>query len=291
MNCNLCVRKCNVNRDLTFGFCKSSNVIKIAKVMLYEYEEPCISGENGSGAIFFSNCNMKCVFCQNYEISILGKGKEVSISDFADLLISLEKKKAHNVNLVTPGHYAHLIKEGIILAKKKGLSIPIIYNTNSYESVDVIKSLNGLIDIYLPDFKYYDDKYAIKYSSAPGYCDNAKLVIDEMVKQVGTPIFKNGMMVKGVLVRHLMFPTLTLDTKRIINYLYSTYGDNIYLSIMNQYTPMKKFNDDILNKKVSKKEYEEIIDYAYDIGVRNAYVQDEGTCKKSFIPDFSEQNF
>lgn len=291
MNCNLCVRKCNVNRDLTFGFCKSSNVIKIAKIMLYEYEEPCISGENGSGAIFFSNCNMKCVFCQNYEISILGKGKEVSINDFADLLISLEKKKAHNINLVTPGHYAHLIKEGIILAKKKGLSIPIIYNTNSYESVDVIKSLNGLIDIYLPDFKYYDDKYAIKYSSAPGYCDNAKLVIDEMVKQVGTPIFKNGMMVKGVLVRHLMLPTLTLDTKRIINYLYSTYGDNIYLSIMNQYTPMKKFNDDILNKKVSKKEYEEIIDYAYDIGVRNAYVQDEGTCKKSFIPDFSEQNF
>lgn len=291
MNCNLCVRKCNVNRDLTFGFCKSSNVIKIAKVMLYEYEEPCISGENGSGAIFFSNCNMKCVFCQNYEISILGKGKEVSINDFADLLISLEKKKAHNINLVTPGHYAHLIKEGIILAKKKGLSIPIIYNTNSYESVDVIKSLNGLIDIYLPDFKYYDDKYAIKYSSAPRYCDNAKLVIDEMVKQVGTPIFKNGMMVKGVLVRHLMLPTLTLDTKRIINYLYSTYGDNIYLSIMNQYTPMKKFNDDILNKKVSKKEYEEIIDYAYDIGVRNAYVQDEGTCKKSFIPDFSEQNF
>ena len=291
MNCNLCVRKCNVNRDLTFGFCKSSNVIKIAKVMLYEYEEPCISGENGSGAIFFSNCNMKCVFCQNYEISILGKGKEVSISDFADLLICLEKKKAHNINLVTPGHYAHLIKEGIILAKKKGLSIPIIYNTNSYESVDVIKSLNGLIDIYLPDFKYYDDKYAIKYSSAPRYCDNAKLVIDEMVKQVGTPIFKNGMMVKGVLVRHLMLPTLTLDTKRIINYLYSTYGDNIYLSIMNQYTPMKKFNDDILNKKVSKKEYEEIIDYAYDIGVRNAYVQDDGTCKKSFIPDFSEQNF
>ena len=291
MNCNLCVRKCNVNRDLTFGFCKSSNVIKIAKIMLYEYEEPCISGENGSGAIFFSNCNMKCVFCQNYEISILGKGKEVSINDFADLLISLEKKKAHNINLVTPGHYAHLIKEGIILAKKKGLSIPIIYNTNSYESVDVIKSLNGLIDIYLPDFKYYDDKYAIKYSSVPGYCDNAKLVIDEMVKQVGTPIFKNGMMVKGVLVRHLILPTLTLDTKRIINYLYSTYGDNIYLSIMNQYTPMKKFNDDILNKKVSKKEYEEIIDYAYDIGVRNAYVQDEGTCKKSFIPDFSEQNF
>ncbi len=291
MNCNLCVRKCNVNRDLTFGFCKSSNVIKIAKIMLYEYEEPCISGENGSGAIFFSNCNMKCVFCQNYEISILGKGKEVSINDFADLLISLEKKKAHNINLVTPGHYAHLIKEGIILAKKKGLSIPIIYNTNSYESVDVIKSLNGLIDIYLPDFKYYDDKYAIKYSSAPGYCDNAKLVIDEMVKQVGTPIFKNGMMVKGVLVRHLILPTLTLDTKRIINYLYSTYGDNIYLSIMNQYTPMKKFNDDILNKKVSKKEYEEIIDYAYDIGVRNAYVQDDGTCKKSFIPDFSEQNF
>lgn len=291
MKCNLCKRCCNIDRSKSLGFCKSSNTIKIAKVMLYHYEEPCISGKNGSGTIFFSNCNMKCVFCQNYDISTLGIGKEVPTEKFADLLISLQKDGAHNINLVTPGHYAHLIKDGIILAKEKGLSIPIVYNTNSYENVDTIKSLNGLIDVYLPDFKYYDDKYAIKYSSSPGYSSNAKLVINEMFKQVGPPIFKDNMMVKGVLVRHLMLPTLTRDTKNIINYLYSTYGDNIFLSIMNQYTPMKKFNDPVLDRKVSKREYEMIINYAYDIGVRNAFVQDEGTCKKSFIPDFRKQNF
>ena len=291
MNCNLCARRCNVDRDKTFGFCGLPNKIKIAKVMLYMNEEPCISGSNGSGAIFFSGCNMKCIFCQNYEISSGNVGKEVSISEFSDICISLEKKGAHNINLVTPGHFSNLIKEGILLAKEKGLSIPNVYNTNGYDSLEAIKNLEGVIDVYLPDFKYFDDSLSIKYSKALGYFENAKCVIAEMYRQTGPCTFKNDMLVRGVLVRHLILPTLSYDSKKIISYLYSTYGDNIYLSIMNQYTPVKKFDDHILNKKVSDTEYNDVIDYAYDLGVRNCFVQEEGTCSTSFIPDFSEFGF
>ena len=286
MKCNLCVRNCNVDREKTLGFCHANNNIKIAKYMIYYYEEPCISGSKGSGAIFFSNCNLKCIYCQNYEISLEEYGKEISTEKFANICIELQSKGAHNINLITPGHYALKIKEGILLAKEKGLNIPIVYNTNSYENVDTIKQLNGIIDVYLPDFKYYDDKLAIKYSSAPGYVENAKKVITEMYNQVGKPIFSKGIMKKGVLVRHLMLPTLTNDSKSIIKYLYNTYKDNIYISIMNQYTPMKHFDDNILNKTITKKEYEDVVYYAYNLGIRNCFVQEDETCKKSFIPNF-----
>ena len=288
MNCNLCKRNCNIDRDKDFGFCNANNNLKIAKYTLYYYEEPCISGKNGSGTIFFSNCNLRCVYCQNYEISLEEYGKEISLEEFADICLELQNKGANNINLVTPGHFALKIKEGIILAKKKGLIIPVVYNTNSYESVETIKELEGIIDIYLPDFKYYDDNLATKYSLAPGYCNNAKEVIDEMYKQVGKPKFKNGIMQKGMIVRHLMLPTLTYDSKKIIKYLYDTYKNNIYISIMNQYTPMKHFDDDILNKTISKEEYNDIIDCAYDLGIRNCFVQEDETAKKSFIPNFKE---
>lgn len=288
MKCNLCARKCNVDRDIKKGFCNASNNIKIAKYMLYFYEEPCISGSLGSGAIFFSNCNLKCVYCQNYEISHDEYGKEITEEEFADICIELQDKGAHNINLITPGHFIEKIKEGLILAKKKGLIIPIVYNTNSYETKESIQSLDGFVDIYLPDFKYYDDKLAIKYSFAPKYVETAKEAIDEMYKQVGKPIFENGIMKKGVIVRHLMLPTLTKDTKKIIKYLYNTYKHNIYLSIMNQYTPMKHFDDPLLNKTISKDEYNNIIDYAYDLGIRNCFVQEDETQSKSFIPNFKE---
>lgn len=291
MKCNLCARRCNVDRSKTFGFCGLSNKIKVAKVMLYMDEEPCISGINGSGSIFFSGCNMKCIFCQNYEISNGDIGKEVSVLEFCDICLSLQEKGAHNINLVTPGHFAHLIKEGILLAKEKGLKIPIIYNTNGYDSLETIESLDGVVDVYLPDFKYFDDSLAIKYSKAPGYFENVIKVIDEMYRQTGPCVFKDDIMTQGVLVRHLILPTLSSDSKKIINYLYSEYSNNIYLSIMNQYTPVKEFEDDILNKKVSDEEYDDVIDYAYDLGVRNCFVQEEGTCSTSFIPDFSECNF
>ena len=288
MKCNLCIRNCNVDRDKKLGFCHANNNIKIAKYMLYYYEEPCISGSKGSGAIFFSNCNLKCIYCQNYEISLEEYGKEISIEKFSDICMELQNKGAHNINLITPGHYALKIKEGILLAREKGLNIPIVYNTNSYENVNTIKELNGIVDVYLPDFKYYDDKLAIKYSSAPGYKENAKKVILEMYKQVGKPVFRDNIMKKGVLVRHLMLPTLTNDSKRVIKYLYDTYKNNIYISIMNQYTPMKHFDDDILNKTITKEEYEDVINYAYDLGIRNCFVQEDETCKKSFIPNFKE---
>ena len=284
----MCVRNCNIDRDKTVGFCHAGNSMKIAKYMLYHYEEPCISGSKGSGAIFFSNCNLKCVYCQNYEISLEEYGKEISILDFANICLELQGKGAHNINLITPGHYALMIKEGIILAREKGLTIPIVYNTNSYESVDTIKKLKGIVDVYLPDFKYYDDNLAIKYSSAPGYMENAKKVIAEMYKQVGKPVFEKGIMKKGVLVRHLMLPTLTEDSKNIIKYLYKTYKDNIYISIMNQYTPMKNFKNELLNKTITKEEYDDIINFAYDLGIRNCFVQEDETCKKSFIPKFKE---
>lgn len=288
MKCNLCIRNCNIDRDTNTGFCNANSNLKIAKYMLYHYEEPCISGNNGSGAIFFSNCNLRCVYCQNYEISLEEYGKEITIEEFSNICLELQKKGAHNINLITPGHFALKIKEGIILAKEKGLTIPIVYNTNSYENVNTIKELNGIVDIYLPDFKYYDDNLAIKYSSAPNYRENAKKVIDEMYKQVGKPTFKKGIMQKGIIVRHLMLPTLTDDTKSIIKYLYNTYKNNIYISIMNQYTPMKHFDDDLLNKTITKDEYNYIIDYAYDLGIRNCFVQEDETAKKSFIPNFKE---
>ena len=286
MKCNLCKRNCNVDRNKNKGFCNCSNNIKIAKYMLYYYEEPCISGDKGSGAIFFSNCNLRCVYCQNYEISLEEYGREITIEEFANICLELQNKGANNINLITPGHFALQIKEGILLAKEKGLKIPIVYNTNSYENVETIKELNDIVDVYLPDFKYFDNQLAIKYSNAPHYVETAKKAIDEMYKQVGKPVFKDGIMQKGVLIRHLMLPTLEEDTKNVIKYIYNKYKDNIYLSIMNQYTPMKQFDDEILNRKITKDEYNQIIDYAYNLGIRNCFVQEDETSSKSFIPDF-----
>lgn len=288
MKCNMCKRNCNVDRDKTTGFCNASGKIKIAKYMLYYYEEPPISGTKGSGAIFFSNCNLRCIYCQNYEISLEEYGKEITIEEFSDICLELQRQGALNINLITPGHYALMIKEGLILAKKKGLIIPIVYNTNSYENVETLRELDGLIDIYLPDFKYFDNKLAIKYSSAPFYKETAMNAIKEMYKQVGKPIFKKGIMQKGVIVRHLMLPTMDNDSRNILNYLYKTYGNNIYISIMNQYTPMREFDDPILNLTITKEEYTSIIDYAYDLGIRNCFVQDDETKSKSFIPTFKE---
>ena len=291
-NCKLCPRNCGVNRHITTGFCKANDKLKIARAALHFYEEPPISGDNGSGAIFFSYCNLKCVFCQNYEISEEHIGKDITIEHFADICIRLQNENAHNINLVTPTHYIPLIKEGLILAKKKGLKIPVVYNSSAYENVDTLKELDGLIDIYLPDFKYWSDEKAIKYSKAYNYREVAKNAIKEMYRQVGKFTVNNmGIMEKGVIVRHLMLPEMESDAKKIIEYLYSTYQDNIFISIMNQYTNVRKLDYKELNDTINEKTYDEIIDYAYDLGVRNAFVQDGETQKKSFIPDFKNQEF
>lgn len=291
-NCNLCPRNCNVNRHEIVGFCKAKDSIKIARADLYYYEEPCISGDSGSGAIFFSYCNLKCLFCQNYEISEENIGKEISIEKFSDICLELQKKGALNINLITPTHYIPLIKEGLILAKEKGLTIPIVYNTSSYENVESLKLLDGLIDIYLPDFKYYNDEIAIKYSNAKNYVNVCKKAIDEMYRQVGKSKFDdNGIMKKGVIVRHLLLPNMENDSKKIIEYLYKTYRDDIYISIMNQYTPMKKLKYEELNHKINDNVYDDAINFAYDLGIRNAFIQEGETQKKSFIPDFRNQEF
>lgn len=290
--CNLCPRKCNVNRYNEVGVCGMGSKLVIARASLHEWEEPCISGTTGSGTIFFTGCNLKCIFCQNEQISTKLIGKEVTVEEFANICINLQKMNANNINLVTPTHFVPLIIDGIKLAKEKGLTIPIVYNTSGYENVDTIKSLKGIVDIYLPDLKYYNDIYAIKYSHVPNYFDTATKAIKEMYNQVGKPIFnKDNIMLKGVIVRHLMLPNLLEDTKKILDYLYNEYHNNIYISIMNQYTPIKTFTRyNELNETIKDDDYNEIINYAIDLGIEKAFIQEGGTVSTSFIPDFYDQD-
>jgi len=309
--CTLCHRNCKVNRNNNqIGFCKASNKVKIARAALHFGEEPPISEGNGSGTIFFSHCNLKCVFCQNHDISqgILNisstpsniniqnsttetsiLGIEVSIERLSEIFLELQEKGANNINLVTPTHYVPQIIEALEIAKKNKLTIPILYNTNSYDSIETIKSLNGYIDVYLPDFKYFNDKYSIKYSKADHYASNAIKVIDEMINQVGEPTFDSkGNILKGVIVRHLMLPGLLFDSKKVIDLIYNRYGDKIYISLMNQYVPMyKACNYPEINKPLNPKHYDSLINYAVELGVTNGFIQDEGTNTSDFIPSFN----
>lgn len=287
--CRICPRECKVNRRKgEIGLCGMDQNLKIARSALHHYEEPPLSDKNGSGAIFFSGCNMKCIYCQNYQISTKNFGKTLSTEKLADKMLELQQQKANNINLVTPTHFVPQIIETIKIAKKKGLRIPIIYNSSGYEKVETLKKLDGLIDIYLPDLKYYDDALAMKYSKAPFYFDIATKAIKEMVRQVGLPKFdKNNIMKKGVIVRHLLLPNHLEDSKKIIKYLYETYQDKIWISIMNQYTPLKQVEHiKELNQPVTKKDYQELIQYASNLGVNNAFIQVGNTAKESFIPKF-----
>ena len=286
--CNLCPRNCSINRNCgELGYCKAGNEITIAKYYLHKWEEPCITGENGSGTIFFTYCNLRCLFCQNYKISSLNFGKTISVERFSEICLELQDSGATNINLVTPTHFVPLIIDGIKIAKKNGLVIPIVYNSSGYENVDTIKMLDGVVDVYLPDLKYYSDDYAIKYSKCKDYFKYASESLDEMVRQKGECIFdKNGNMISGVLVRHLLLPGMENDSKKILKYLYDKYENNIYISIMNQYTPIRKCKYDELNEKLDNSIYEDVIDYAWNIGIRNAFIQEEGTQSESFIPDF-----
>lgn len=287
-NCRLCPKNCLVNRNMgQVGFCHAGNEMTIAKYYLHEWEEPCITGENGSGTIFFSYCNLRCLFCQNYEISELNRGVVISVDRFSEICIELQEMGATNINLVTPTHFVPLIIDGIKKARVMGLKIPIVYNSSGYENVDTIRMLDGIVDVYLPDFKYYSDEYAVKYSKCRNYFKYASDAIDEMVRQKGECVFdNNGNMVSGVIVRHLLLPNMEDDSKKILKYLYDTHGDKIYISIMNQYTPVRECKYTELNHKVSEEVYNNIIDYAWDIGIRNAFVQEEGTQSDSFIPEW-----
>ena len=287
IKCHLCPRNCNINRYKELGFCRQSNKIRLALAKLFFYEEPPISGKNGSGTRFFTGCNLKCIFCQNYDISTKNIGKIVSIKRLSEIMLELQSKKAHNINLVTPTIYVPQIIKAIKLAKKNGLNIPIIYNSSGYENIETIKMLDGYIDVYLPDFKYYDDEIAIKYSKANNYFLHASKALDEMIKQVGPCKFdKNGMIIKGVIVRHLLLPTHLEDSKKVIKHL-SKHKDDIYISIMNQYTPIRKLNYEELNHPVKKDDYYSLIDYADNLGITNAFCQEDETVSESFIPKWN----
>ena len=287
MNCNLCPRNCLVDRDKCLGYCGAPSEMVIARYSLHKWEEPVISGEFGSGTIFFSYCNLRCCYCQNYEISELHKGRVVSVEEFSEICLELQEKGASNINLVTPTMFVHKIKEGLLLACSKGLKIPVVYNTSSYENVDTIKLLDGLVDIYLADLKYYSDELGEKYSKCSNYFKYASSCIDEMVRQVGDNIYENGLLKKGVIVRHLVLPGNIEDSKKIMKYLYDKYQNNIVISIMNQYTPVRKLEYTELNRNITDSEYDEIINYAYDLGIRNAFIQEDGAQEISFIPDFN----
>jgi putative pyruvate formate lyase activating enzyme len=291
--CMLCPRNCKVDREEeNKGYCGENNIVRVARASLHMWEEPCISGEEGSGTVFFSGCNLKCVFCQNKSIAVGGKGKGLTISQLSRLFLLLQEKGANNINLVTPTHFVPQIANAIVKSKSDGLVIPIIYNTSSYEKVETLKLLAGLVDVYLPDMKYYDSLLAGRYSNAPDYFEQASLAIAEMVRQTGEPVFDNSMIKRGTIVRHMVMPGCTNDSKKIIKYLYDTYGDKIYISIMNQYTPsgdLKNFDE--IKRKVTKREYEKVIDYAIDLGVINAFIQEGDTAGDSFIPDFDNGVF
>lgn len=287
--CKLCRRNCGSDRLRgKTGFCGAGKNIKIAKASLHYWEEPCISGSSGSGAIFFSHCNLKCVFCQNHPVSQQGFGKEVSVERLSGIFLELAEKGAHNINLVTPAHYVPQIIGSLNTARQKGLSIPVIYNTNAYENVETIKLLKGHIDVYLPDLKYFNDKYAQRYSGAAEYFAGAAKVVEEMVSQLGEVRFnKEGLIQRGVIIRHLMLPGLLFDSKKLIDYIYGTFGDSVYLSLMNQYTPMHRAAEyDEINKLLNPKHYEGLIDYCMSIGVKNAFIQEGGAASKEYVPPF-----
>ncbi len=287
--CQICPHECKVNRiQGKIGRCKCNDKIKIALASVHMYEEPCISGKNGSGTVFFSNCNMNCKFCQNYEISQNGKGREIEISELAKIFIDLQNKNVHNINLVTPTTYVYQIIEAIKIARKQGLKIPIIYNSNGYEKVETLKVLEGYIDIYLPDLKYYSDEIAKKYSKVDRYFEIATKAIKEMIRQVGIPIFdENGMIQKGVMIRHLVLPNHLQNSKNILRWIKENIDENVYINVMAQYFPTYKAKEDeLINRKLTRKEYKEIQKYFYLLNFKNGYIQELGEHEEEYVPNW-----
>lgn len=292
-SCTLCPRKCRADRSGgKYGFCGAGNEVRIARAALHFWEEPCISGESGSGTVFFSNCTMKCLFCQNYEVSTNNLGYTVTIDELADIFIDLQNQGANNINLVTPTHYVPQIISALDKARENGLILPVVYNTGGYEAVETIKMLDGYVDVYMPDFKYYNDDIAVKLSRAPGYSRYAMAAIDEMYKQVGKPVFNDkGIMQKGVLIRHLMLPGFLRDSIKIIDYISEKYGNNVFFSLMSQYTPLRHIGEvESLNHKLDFKYYNFAVDRCVEKGMENVFIQEGEAASESFIPEFSGEN-
>ena len=288
-NCLLCPRKCGINRSTgQTGVCGVSSEIKVARAALHYWEEPCISGKRGSGAVFFSGCSLHCVFCQNREISDGKAGKVISKERLSDIFMELADKGANNINLVTPGQYIPDIVWAVNDAKSRGMKLPIIYNTSGYENVTDLKLLEGIVDVYLPDFKYMDSTLSARYSRAKDYPSVAKQALSEMVRQQPDVVIDNatGLIQKGVIVRQLLLPRHVNDAKAVLKYLYDTYHDHVYISMMSQFTPIALKDYPEINRTVTKREYERLVNYALEIGITNAFIQEGDVAKDSFIPAF-----
>ena len=293
ITCTLCPRECNVNRtEGNTGVCGvAGEDIYLARAALHMWEEPCISGEDGSGTVFFSGCPLRCVYCQNYNIAHAKTGKEVTKERLSEIFLELQKKGANNINLVTPTHYTPEIVWAVKHARKLGLTLPVVYNCSGYEKVETLRMLDGIVDIYLTDFKYMDKEAAKRYSKAPDYPEVAKAALQEMVRQTKEAAFsEEGMMKRGVIVRHLLLPGHLANAKAVVQYVYETYGDSVFLSLMNQYTPLQQVEAyPEINRRVTEEEYEELVDFAIDIGVENGFIQEGETAEESFIPEFNNE--
>ncbi len=289
-NCRLCPRQCGVNRRAgEKGFCGAvGEKVRVARAALHFWEEPCISGERGSGTVFFSWCTMRCVFCQNREIRSGEAGADITIERLADIFLEQQGRGAHNINLVTPTHYLPQIILALEMARERGLTLPVVYNTSGYERAEMLRLLEGVVDVWLPDFKYLTDALAKEYSGAPGYSETALAALDEMVRQAGEPQFDDdGMMTRGVIIRHLCLPGHLEESRQVVKTLFERYGNTVYYSLMNQYTPPpQKLRWPNLNERFPDKDYDQLIDFAVDLGLENGFVQEEGTAEESFIPAF-----
>ena len=287
MICSICPHRCKVKREKgNLGFCKATNNVKVALFSVHRYEEPCISGKNGSGTIFFSHCNMRCMFCQNYEISQQGKGQEYTVQELANIFLLQQQRGVHNINLVSPTVYIPSIIQALKIAKEEGLTIPVIYNSNGYESVNTLKLLDGFIDIYLPDFKYYFNSLAEQYSGVKDYFDIVTKALEEMKRQVGDAVFdKQGMLQKGLLIRHLILPNHIENTKEVLKWIKENLGQNSYISVMAQYFPtyLAKQQTD-LNRKITKREYTRVEEYLYHLELKNGYLQELGKHEEEYVP-------
>lgn len=287
--CNLCPRECEVNRIVgQKGFCMSGYLPKAALASVHQWEEPPISGTKGSGTVFFSGCSLKCVFCQNYTISAENTGKEITTQRLAEIFIEQQNRDVHNINLVSAGHFLPAVKKALILAKENGLTIPVVYNSSGYEKAEALKELDGLIDVYLPDIKYFSSELSKKYSQAENYFEVASKAVEEMYRQVGKYQFdENGIMTKGVIIRHLVLPSCRKDSKEILKFIKEKFGDNVYISLLSQYTPMyraKEFKE--INRRLTTFEYEDVIDYFFDIGLKNGYMQKRTSATSAYTPIF-----
>ncbi len=288
-NCNLCPRKCGADRTQKHGYCKSGNKIKIARASAHYWEEPVISGENGSGAIFFSGCTLGCVYCQNNDISHEGNGTEISVEELKDIFFRLKDDGCHNINLVTADHYMPLIKKAIDMAKEEGFELPFVLNTGGYLTKEFVKDLSGYIDIFLTDFKYLSEEMSKRYSKAENYPVYAKEALSEMVKMHPTCIYdEEGLLKKGVIVRHLVLPGYVEESKEVLSYLWKNYGENIIYSIMGQYTPLSHIltNYPEIDRHLTQEEYDEVTDFAWDTGIEDAFIQLPGSDSDEYIPDF-----